>query len=560
MAASIEFASTPNLHSYPWVINAGSISEIPSFQTMWSDLNRLVNRETLPHAEVWPPVPYTIQFTPSDCNTTSGPMNCTEACRNETFLFTPTNLRICSLLAAASVLVRNDNYSFDPTGDSARRVAQDWYVPDLETFDGEKVLGNITECISQSCVAASGVGTCSDAVSRVRYVPINATNLSPVVEILSHYCNGLNSITNADMAGPGVVLSYLFQTSLSLLFYVLVNFFKLWPRRIYAWLGCFSASLQNKGRRLQSSLTSSRFTAAAISSLVEFQEVQLYFIGSIQVASLISFDPDNPNTGSSNSNSFGSALLGSAIVSALGINGVYTVLLCQVCLQRSDMHWWYTFVLTSVVFVMAQVIVARDDMLMPSIEALWDKFSRDASVPACADNPSPMTFCGPPRGSVAAWSSGAEGRHVFVSVGTLAYVGLLIDQLSHALHDRSLPQTCKLGSAPEPRLVVHAQSAWPWIRELYWFSIQALLFVCTLLYYAVLLRASPRAGIGDTSQWSFGQLIAVMVWAPTIIKYIYFNLFGMEEGFEERVSKEYTILGRKRINHASDGRVEQRDG
>lgn len=109
----------------------------------------------------------------------------------------------------------------------------------------------------------------------------------------------------------------------------------LWPRWIYAWLGCFSAPLQNKGRCLQSSLTSSRFTAAAISSLVEFQEDQLYFIGSIQVASLISFDPNNPNTGSSNKSSFGSALLGSAIVSALGINGVYTVLLCQVCLQRS---------------------------------------------------------------------------------------------------------------------------------------------------------------------------------------------------------------------------------
>lgn len=154
--------------------------------------------------EVWPPIPYTIQLSPSDCNTTSGPINCTEACRNETFLFTPTSLRIFSLLAAASVLVRNDNYSFDPTDDSARRVAQYWHVPDMETFGVERVLGNIIECISQSCVAASGVGICGDAVSRVRYVPINAANLSSVVEILSHYCNGLSSITNADMAGPGV--------------------------------------------------------------------------------------------------------------------------------------------------------------------------------------------------------------------------------------------------------------------------------------------------------------------------------------------------------------------
>lgn len=320
-------------------------------------------------------------------------------------------------------------------------------------------------------------------------------------------------------------MSYVFQISIAFLFYILINFCTTWPHRIAKFLGFRRASLREKGDSIQTRLASSRFGAAVLSSLVEFQEVQLYFVGSIQVASFISFNPENPNTSSSNSNSFGSALLSSAIINILGVNGVYTILLCQVCLQRQGMHWWYTFVLMTIVFALAQAIVAKGESLLPSTAALWDKLKDDHPILACGGNPSPMTYCQPPLGFATALTTGAQGRHVFAIFGSLAYAGLFLDQLSYAFPGwiSTLSSQLKRPS-DKSRAVGLLSRSWPWVVHAYWFAIHVILLIGTILYFAILLNVVPRARIGDSTKWSFGQLIAVLVWAPTIVKYIYFSI------------------------------------
>jgi len=162
---------------------------------------------------------------------------------------------------------------------------------------------------------------------------------------------------------------------------------------------------------------------------------------------------------------------------------------------------------------------------MPTMTALWKKFMDDEPVPDCGENPSPMTYCGPPLDSVAGWSMGVRGRYVFALFGSLAYLGLAIDQFSYAFHGKISTVAGKLGRPNHgSKAMRFARRAWPWVRDIYWFIVEAILLLGTLLYYAILLEASPQARISDSSEWSFGQLIAVMVWAPTIVKYIYFNI------------------------------------
>lgn len=356
-----------------------------------------------------------------------------------------------------------------------------------------------------------------------------------------------------------MIVSYLFQISLTLLFYVFVNFSTTWPRRVSKFLGLGRASLREKGEHIQARIGSSRFGAAVVSSLLEFQEVQLYFVGSIQVASFISFSPGNPNTGSSNSNSFGSALLSSAIVNILGVNGVYTILLSQVCLQRRGMHWWYIFVLMTVVFALAQAIVAGGRTLLPSTDALWDKLKSDHEIYACGNNPSPMTYCQPPLGFTAALTTGAQGRNLFAIVGSLAYAGLALDQLSYAFPGwiSTLANKCKKSNDTSKPIDV-VKKVWPWICHTYWFSIHVILLLGTLLYFATLLEVVPRAGIDDSTKWSFGQLIAVLVWAPTIVKYIYFSICKLKpvipwplssSSLLARPTRRIDLVGESLISH-----------
>ncbi|KAI1170870.1 hypothetical protein F4777DRAFT_567666 [Nemania sp. FL0916] len=553
----LAFSSADGLPSYKWAVDAGEIAQIPSFQKITSDWNALIDWKSRPQAQVSPPIPYTFEFNQLDCNTTSGSRNCTEACRDRTSLFTPTNLRVCSLLATTSLLVADRTFNFSLSDSVTAQIADEWQVPNLTSFDGAGVLANITDCITQSCTVAPDVGTCSKNARPSLNTPVTVGTVANLLQSLDHYCDSQNSVLNADIAGPGVIVSYLFQISLALLIYILVGISTNWPRRISNVLGLGRADLREKGHRVQTRLASSRFRATLISSLVEFQEVQLYFVGSIQVASFISFSPNNPNTSSSNSNSFSSALLSSAIINILGVNGVYTILLCQGCLQREGKRSWYIFVLMSIVFVLAQVIVGVGDSLLPSTEALWDKLKSDHPIFACGNNPSPMTYCPPPLGFNAALTTGAQGRHVFAISGSLAYFGLLVDQLAYA--SPSLVSTVTNKSkrlSGKPNITDCVRRAWPWLRHLYWFAIQVILLLGTILYFAILLEVVPRAGIRDTSKWSFGQIIAVTVWAPTIVKYIYSNVFGTnDDNAEESMSKEH-IPRSERPSHENDNLLE----
>jgi hypothetical protein len=518
--ATLTFTSTTATPSYAWSFAAGTISEIPSFQRMRTHLRDLVHQRSS-----WD----TLQLNPLDCESDAGDNNCAQVCANATLLFRPANLRICAMLAAASLLVQNQTMSYG----LPERVAREWHVPNLARFDAAGVFDNVTYCISSSC--NSEVGSCNDQIKQLSRRPVNAGNLEGVVATLGTYCNHVNSIVNTDMAGPGVILSYLFQTSIALVFFILSRIFTPWPGTIFRTLGFCRISLREKSQRLQNKIYSTRFAAAVLTSLVEFQEVQMYFVGSIQIATLISFNPSHPNAGGSNSKSYASALLSSATASALGVCGVYTILLCQICLQREGMRWWYLFILMTVVCGLAVAIIAGSSSLLPKREDLWEKFRTDEPLLHCGGNPSPMTFCGPPLNAVAAWSSGAEAKYVFAVFGSLAYIGLFIDQLSYALRDKTMR------SLENPlsglRNIPLATKAWPWLRDTYWLAMQTFLLTCCILYYALLVQVSPRAKIGDATEWTFGQLIAVMVWAPTIVKYIYFNIFGVEEGFKERIAK-----------------------
>ncbi|KAK3385575.1 hypothetical protein B0H63DRAFT_184718 [Podospora didyma] len=557
--------------TYPaWPTQPKSLENVPYFQATPENLDDLLTKAA--HFNT-----IELKFGPSDCGTVNNTRNCTEACNDPESLFKLNNLRTCIQLAAASFLVRNKTYTVDMSNATTVATLESYQVPNLTTYNATGVFRNTARCLSQSC-AVSSLGNCTDRIQGLANIRITGTmdNLENIYSGLSNYCDYFEANINADIGGPGIIVSYLLQTALAVMFYLSLKASTTWTRKLFrclSWLSYPSKTwrekLRKQGESLQSKVSCSRFGASVVSSLAEFQEVQIYFVASVQIATLISFNPMHPNASSVNSDSYGSALANSVIVKTLSISGVSCILLTQYTLQRNvGLHWWYIFVIMTAVLAMAIAIFAIRGDLMPPADALWNKFMGDAALNMCGNNPSPMTYCRPNHVPYISAIYNTTGTYIVVYLGIVVWVGLLVDQVASTVDKLAgrfpwLQQKLERGKQNVRRKTWLEQgakewennSAWTWCTKIGWIGIRCFIVVYWIameiaaiwmvLGYVdttlILVTSNSTIEIIDSTEWSFGQLIAIMVWAPTVVKYFYFIIFGVEEGFEERIAKNYTI-------------------
>jgi hypothetical protein len=314
------------------------------------------------------------------------------------------------------------------------------------------------------------------------------------------------------------MISYFFQTTLAIVFFLLLKFSTTWTRGVGT---LFLRRYTTKMVDLQSRFFSSRLRAAVTSSIVEFQEIQIYFLLAVQVATLVSFDPNITRTVGVNNTSYADVILNSGLASLLNIAALSGVLLVQSSLQRAGMRWTYNFILTTLACVLAAIIFGRRSGLMPSAESLWETFKEDAPLPACGGNPSPMTFCRPPGetkyldNDIAAWMA--------CGLGGVAWLGLLADQVANKAPG-VVPKPLKwVLEIDRSERLKGREKVWVVMVTVYWVVVEVLLLLLAGSYFSVLVLIVEGVDLADPRGWGFGQLIAVTVWAPTVVKFCYFN-------------------------------------
>lgn len=284
-----------------------------------------------------------------------------------------------------------------------------------------------------------------------------------------------------------------------------------------------SSPSQIKSKKtLLSKLATSRVGAAATSALVEFQEMQIYVIASVQIATLVSYNPSTTKTTSANNDSYAAMLLNSGLAALLATSSMTCILLAQCCLQRVRMYWWYTFILTTYAITFTLVIFARRSHLRPPADGLWESFKDDTLLPMCGNNPSPMTYCRPPRDT--RFLDNAVAGYILCCLGAIAWLGLFLDQLV------SNPPNGFAGTASRIRGIkqkgITRGRHWPLssLSAGYWIAVEGLLLCMVGYHLSQLILVLMDVDLGNASKWGFGQLIAVSVWAPTIAKFIYSNV------------------------------------
>lgn len=184
---------------YSWFENSGSLTTIPYFETVPNQLAQLVEWSSA-RQEV------SVSLGPSDCTMASGSRNCTKACSDPSTLFAPANLRACTALAGAALMVQNKTYSVDGSDAQTMAVMDSWRVPELSAYNATGLLARVAECISESCTVVSRLGECPEDLRTLADVEINADNLGVISSRLGHYCDGMNIAISPDIAGPGVSL------------------------------------------------------------------------------------------------------------------------------------------------------------------------------------------------------------------------------------------------------------------------------------------------------------------------------------------------------------------
>ncbi|KAI2602744.1 hypothetical protein GGR54DRAFT_487701 [Hypoxylon sp. NC1633] len=468
--------------------------------------------------------------------------NYTSVCLDPGALFHSTSSFFnCLVLALTAVLVQNHTLLIDSS--SVQSADEALHFGNLTAFNGTSVFGNIADCVMSSCQNSS-FGSCPSDVKNLAYInspefdPHNPSNLSAYLSVLywglSIYCDDAGSGSNPDIAGPGVIISYIIQCCI-----VFLTFFVYKLGRVIYLTKTHILKRLPKTQTGSPSREKVSLFAPIKSTMVEFQETQCIFVATIQIAALAFF---NPTTLADKANTYGEAVSNTDVINRLAFDGMFPVLIGQVVLQRAGKHWWYTTALTTLVFVLGMVCEAKAGKL--SYATLWAHFAQNDSIEQCGFNPSPYTYC------FARFSSGDNLSWLYTNTDgflasspvsnirfwAIAY--LLIDQFFTWSRGRFFVQ--RAAKLRKVRFAGNIIFVWRVLWWISWFLLQCALLI-GLVGYIVMLATIFVTYSGGLEEWSFGQLVAVMVWVPLTTKFLYYTFFGVEKGVENRIDGRLEI-------------------
>ena len=371
-------------------------------------------------------------------------------------------------------------------------------------------------------------------------------------------CRDINSFVNPDVGGSGVnfplsswhcyttksyrmqiYISYWMQSGIALAGAFLLEMTSSW---IY-WL--FKIPLLLRDQHKQTARDRAHFYQdwlrvkhfpVVIAALVEFQKVQCYFLLAVMIAALVVL-----KTGTLLVSNLQQISNNYSLMNLIATSGSLPVTFILFCLHCHGKRSWYLLTLSACtsIFAAATGIITRS--LSPSMAEIGILSSIRSDIAQCGYF-SPMAYCYDPN--TANRSFNGISNDAFSIFSLLILLFLLIDQylehnrlsehetsqnnpeqasqrfdipfFSQLLHDKRH----LVISNPQSRLLFQGFLSIIWCIYLVWFafSLQAL--------WRFYKPADPDREVPliNMSQWTFGQIVAIAIWAQPLIEYFYFTL------------------------------------
>jgi hypothetical protein len=298
--------------------------------------------------------------------------------------------------------------------------------------------------------------------------------------------------------------------------------------------------------------------------LVEFQEVQCFFVIGFQIATALTFS--NEAAFLASINSFGSAIINSQEVPYFALSCIIPVLLVQAELHRTGLRWWYLTGLVIVSGMLTGVVHMFGGYYGIRFDVLWTYMKKTIPVDTCGGNPSLMTYCldlsiiddmtidGVPP----VWSSIFPWLLVFL----LQQIAWTARRQPSFWNAKGLARRIR-GWNERSSVFRHCHLfLWPLGTNMLWIGLTAWVLVLAFLHSSFLSQIARAIDMSRDS-WTFSQIVAVLVWVPNLAKAIYFcicestqchlssihamhaeprKLVGVEEGMTHRLARFYRLV------------------
>ncbi|GAB0132121.1 hypothetical protein EsDP_00000565 [Epichloe bromicola] len=459
-----------------------------------------------------------------------GTADCSRACRDQSLLFgSLETFYNCIALSSISYWTRETS-RFYISDEAERNASSIMGSGSLAAFDGKPVLSAFLTCAQGACGADGLHKPCNDSVKGLN-PDVNATLIFAAMD---DFCPDLEAEINPDIFGPGVLISYVLQVSFSGTIYLFLKAFTLWVRhseekneKAKQMQRTSSLGLTRRLTRIESiiwpdSSALSRTSIAIATTLVEFQEAQCWFVFAIQIASILAIVVN-----SQEGTFWGEIIVNAAVAFHVSQNGILPMFLIQICLHHEGIRNWHTFLGFFVEYLLA--IVATTQKV--HFKDAFSLFKQENKIEACGGNPSPRSYC--------ASTQGVEGlrlsffphpllyKLVFLVLNTVAILALVFDQLGWTLRTHRLTKHLsirgyKLGRAPSSGRL---RLAWIRLKQWVWRVLEITYLVVNVLYLVSLVRVISADSF-QANKWSYGQIIAMTVWGPVIVKLFDLALSG----------------------------------
>lgn len=281
--------------------------------------------------------------------------------------------------------------------------------------------------------------------------------------------------------------------------------------------------------KLRSSVTKHRENL--LTALVEFHKAQCYFASTIQITALILFHENQSNMGAwlkSNEPIFDKDLIDSNVLVLLATSALVPVCMILACITRYGRQSWYVIVLSTITVLLATATMGSAYFYFES-DYPWDPNFWDPSftTPSCsidAGNGAYLpSLCGHSKLGNNSLPSGDTTSNYWIWVVWVNCIiwlfyciieKILSGKSCRPFHTRTAATFRRNKTLVLLRKAFRNYPLWTLIYAVPWslcFAAQITLFAAFIEHYFI------------SYTWSLGQIIAVAVWVPSVIEYLYID-------------------------------------
>ncbi|KAL8865900.1 MAG: hypothetical protein Q9174_006624, partial [Haloplaca sp. 1 TL-2023] len=397
----------------------------------------------------------------------------------------------------------------------------------------------ISQCLTDYCDSNSGCPVLETAQSSIdRKARLCDSDSGKICYEHTNICPTAYAPVLDDIAGVGIYASYWMQNGIALIAFGLLRLFDFWI--YYLVLALFYCKQGAQGAQS----TANRAREASfryrvpnlIAALIEFHKAQCFFMIAVQVAATVI-----ARTGGFHAQSLQQLSNSYGAISLVPVCGYLPVVMTLLSLHGAGKNSWYLMGLSIITVVTAGVTAFSTRRFDPSSVDLTYLQDVSGQWTSCG-NKNPTTWCLNPQ-DIQPFDYPGGIKHTFIfCIVVLAFLFLDKCRLFHKMWSKI--QTIGNDHAADPKMSKQRTNTWrSTVSHLSAASsfhgaskingqrrISNLLYGCVwilfLFFYCRIVYLLSRwingqSGVVGPSSWTFGQIVGITVWVPSLIQYLY---------------------------------------